>query len=243
VPTLLLQGGEDLRTPPETSAHVAALIPGAERVVVPGVGHGASLSDPSGCATMALLRFLQGRPAGGDCPRVATGVPAVAPAPRRLAGMPPLPGLQGASGRVARTAAAVGATLDDLRVELAVFGWLADSGGGLRGGTWRAGLRGIVLTGYEAVGGVRVSGGRHGARLVLRVAGRAAARGTLTVAPSGRFRGRLGGRHVAGRLPHRPPTGNPILGIARASRAGPRRAGIARASRAGVSRAPFARVP
>src|SRR5918998_4633488 len=32
VPTLLLQGEEDLRTPPETSAHIATLIPGARRV-------------------------------------------------------------------------------------------------------------------------------------------------------------------------------------------------------------------
>src|SRR5215218_9783174 len=39
VPTLMLQGQEDLRTPPEVSAHVAALIPGTQRVVVPGVGH------------------------------------------------------------------------------------------------------------------------------------------------------------------------------------------------------------
>ena len=39
VPSLILQGGEDLRTPPAGSERVAALLPGVQRVVVPGVGH------------------------------------------------------------------------------------------------------------------------------------------------------------------------------------------------------------
>ena len=59
VPTLILQGGEDLRTPPEWSARVAARIPGAKRLVVPGVGH-STVSDPRGCAADAILRFVRG---------------------------------------------------------------------------------------------------------------------------------------------------------------------------------------
>ena len=38
VPALILQGGDDLRTPPESSARVAAALPGAQRVVLAGVG-------------------------------------------------------------------------------------------------------------------------------------------------------------------------------------------------------------
>ena len=51
VPTLLLQGGEDLRTPPEHSLHVAQAIPGAQRVVVPGVGHAVVGGDPAAAAS------------------------------------------------------------------------------------------------------------------------------------------------------------------------------------------------
>ena len=60
VPTLILQGGEDLRTPPEWSAAVAARIPGAKRLVVPGVGH-STVSDPRGCAADAIVRFVARR--------------------------------------------------------------------------------------------------------------------------------------------------------------------------------------
>ena len=53
VPTLILQGGEDLRTPPEGSARVAAHAPGAQRVVVPGVGHAVTGRRPDGCGVRA----------------------------------------------------------------------------------------------------------------------------------------------------------------------------------------------
>ena len=62
VPTLILQGQEDLRTPPEVSAHVATLIAGTQRVVVPGVGHAIIGADPSGCGRRQLLRFVAGEP-------------------------------------------------------------------------------------------------------------------------------------------------------------------------------------
>ena len=71
VPTLLLQGEEDLRTPPEVSAHVATLIPGAQRVTVPGVGHAIVGGDTSGCGQRQLLRFVAGKPVRTRCPRVS----------------------------------------------------------------------------------------------------------------------------------------------------------------------------
>ena len=60
VPTLILQGGEDLRTPPEVSARVAARIPGAVRIVVPGTGH-STVSDPRTCSRRRSTRFIAGK--------------------------------------------------------------------------------------------------------------------------------------------------------------------------------------
>jgi pimeloyl-ACP methyl ester carboxylesterase len=230
VPVLLLQGGEDLRTPPEVSAAVAARFPRAERVVVPGVGHATVPSDPSECAARALARFLVARPAGGDCERIPTGVPAVTPPPRRLAGVAPLASLSGPL-RVRRTAAAIGLTLDDVRFVLSPA-FLVQAGRGLRGGTYRAEASGVVLRAYEAVGGVRLTGRVHDRRLVLRVHGPAAAPGTVSVTPDGRLEGTLAGRRVTGRLPHRPPQPGSAGGVARAA------SDVSRAVRA-----TFARIP
>jgi pimeloyl-ACP methyl ester carboxylesterase len=191
VPTLLLQGGEDIRTPPEASARVASAIPGAQRVVVPGVGHSVFSLDPSSCALRKLVRFAAGRAAGGDCRRVPTNVPAVALPPKTLADVAPIRGVRGRRGR---TVAAIAFALDDLAFMLSP-GFQAAEGGGLRGGSWRVGLR-IVLRRFEAVEGVRLDGGGSEV-LRLRVSGRAAAGGRVTI--RGRrllLTGRLGGRRV-----------------------------------------------
>jgi hypothetical protein len=193
---------------------VAALLPDVTRVLVPGVGHATVSADPTGCAAGVLLRFLAGGPVGGDCPRVPTGVPAVAVPPRTLAGVP-------GSSRRARTVAAVGLTLDDVRFALSPA-FLTRAGGGLRGGrSIDSGGRGLVLSQYEAVGGVRVSGRWHAKRLRLQITGATAVHGRLTVTPSGRYRGTLAGHAVTGRFPHPPPHPSSRGGIARA--AAPRR--------------------
>jgi pimeloyl-ACP methyl ester carboxylesterase len=197
VPTLILQGGEDLRTPPEGSARVAAAIPGAERVVVPGVGHAVVGGDPSGCGVDALRRFLAGKPVGGSCRRVATGVPPAAVPPRRLGAVHPAPGLAGLRGR---TAAAIGLTVDDLAFAVSPA-FLAYSGGGLRGGHFAVAKGKITITRYSAIRGVRISGRARKGRLVLRIGGSAAAHGRVTFSAGGRLRGRLGGRRVSVRLP------------------------------------------
>ena len=197
VPALILQGGEDLRTPPEGSARVAAGIPGAERVVVPGVGHAVVGADPSGCGQRALRRFLAGRPAGGDCARVGTGVPGAALPPVSLRRVAPLRGLR---GRVGRTAAAVGLTIHDLAFSLSPA-FLAYSGGGLRGGSFAVRRGRVLVKRFAAIRGVWVTGVARRGRLRLRVGGRAAARGRVTLRSGGRLRGRLGGRRVSVRLP------------------------------------------
>lgn len=202
VPTLILQGGEDLRTPPEGSARVAAALPNVQRVVVPGVGHAVIGGDPTGCGTRRLYSFLRGQRASAPCPRVATHVPAVGVPPSDLAQLAPA---RGVPGRAGRTVAALDVALDDLTFALSPALGSPVAGSGLRGGSFD--LRGetITLRGFEYVPGVRLSGtvGRGGAR--LRVSGRAAADGTLRVSPRGSVRGRLGGKAVSTRLSAGPP--------------------------------------
>jgi pimeloyl-ACP methyl ester carboxylesterase len=220
-PTLLLQGGEDLRTPPEVSARLAAELPRATRVIVPGVGHGVVTADPSGCAATALLRFLAGHPVGGTCRPVPTHVPGTAIPPRHLAAVPARAGRGRGPLLVRRTVAAIGLTLDDVRFALSPA-FSTRAGGGLRGGAYRDTSDGLSLRGYEAVGGVRLTGRWHGRRLVLRIGGREAARGRVVIRPDGRLRGVLAGHAVAARLEHRPP--RPV------SRGEVARAGLGRAS-------------
>jgi len=123
--------------------------------------------------------------------------------------------------RLRRTATAVALTLDDVRFALSPA-LIARAGGGLRGGTYRDGQHGLVLDRYEAVGGVRLTGRWHGRRLRLLVTGPAAAPGTLSIDPSGRFRGVLGGRPITGRLAHRPPRPVSAGRVATAARLSPR---------------------
>jgi pimeloyl-ACP methyl ester carboxylesterase len=194
VPTLILQGGEDLRTPPEWSAAVAARIPGAKRLVVPGVGH-STVSDPRGCGARAIVRFVRGRSLPSRCPRVRTGVPAVAAPP---ADFDSLPGYRGLPRKVGRTVRALAATIDDLRLVLSPA-LLSAAGGGLRGGSWDLSGGRLVLSDYQAVSGVTLTGG--GSRtLRLRVSGTKAARGTVTLRTRGRLTGTLDGRRISVRL-------------------------------------------
>src|SRR3954468_11850270 len=208
VPTLILQGGEDLRTPPEVSARVAARIPGSVRLVVPGTGH-STVSDPRTCSQKAIDRFISGKPLPkSPCRRIPTGIPDVLGAPKAFSSLRISGGLP---ARIGRTVSALGATLDDLRLVVSPAA-LATSGGGLRGGSWA--IRGdrLVLKRYEAVSGVTVTGSGN-AKITLRVAGTEAARGTVTLRSGGRLSGALGGRRISLRL------GAPDVAAAKASRA------------------------
>jgi pimeloyl-ACP methyl ester carboxylesterase len=203
VPTLLLQGEEDLRTPPETSAHIATLVPGAQRVTVPGVGHAIIGGDPTGCGRRQLLRFLAGKGVRARCPRVQTGVPVTGVPPTSFGALAPAAGV---TGRAGRTVSAIDATLDFLDFALSPAIDFRGRGGGLRGGTYRQ-LRRLWLDDVVVVPGVRVSGReQRGGALRLRVRGSAAARGTVMVSRRGTLTGRLGGRRVRARLANRPPS-------------------------------------
>ncbi len=60
VPTLILSGEQDLRTPTSNALAVAALIPDAQVLVVPYTGHSVVGSDLSGCTAKALDAFFAG---------------------------------------------------------------------------------------------------------------------------------------------------------------------------------------
>ena len=203
MPTLVLQGGEDLRTPPEGSARVAAALPGAQRVVLAGVGHAVTGGDPTRCGVRRLFAFLRGRPASAPCKRVATQVPATGVPPASLAAVAPARGVPGVRGRAV---AALDLTLDDLTFALSPALGSPLAGPGLRGGTFRLRRGGIELRRLRAVHGVRVSGvlPRRGSA-VLRLSGARAASGRVRISPRGVVRGRLGGRRVRGRLRAGPP--------------------------------------
>ena len=62
VPTLILSGAEDLRTPTANAREVAAQIPGSHLLVVPEVGHSVLGSDFSGCANKALQALFKPAP-------------------------------------------------------------------------------------------------------------------------------------------------------------------------------------
>jgi 3-oxoadipate enol-lactonase len=61
VPTLVLVGAEDVLTPPDESATMAAAIPRARLDVVPGAGHLANLENPA-AVNAALRAFLSSIP-------------------------------------------------------------------------------------------------------------------------------------------------------------------------------------
>jgi pimeloyl-ACP methyl ester carboxylesterase len=60
VPTLILSGAQDLRTPTSGAEAVAARIPGSQLLVVPYTGHSVLGTEFSGCAQSAVKAFFSG---------------------------------------------------------------------------------------------------------------------------------------------------------------------------------------
>jgi pimeloyl-ACP methyl ester carboxylesterase len=198
VPTLILSGGFDLRTPREDAAGVAARIPGAQLVAVPFTGHSVVTSDLNDCAKNALAGFFAGQPAP-QCPTAQQKIPPSPIAPTRLSR------LRGRTTAL-KTVAAVTATVRDVKLQFIgdeiAAGRATPPGAkvaGLRSGHATATSRAYNLRRVEFVPGVVVSGAVpiEAGSSTLTISGRAAPHGTLTLHPNGTVTGRLGGRKVS----------------------------------------------
>jgi pimeloyl-ACP methyl ester carboxylesterase len=201
VPSLLLNGVDDLRTPLEGAQEVAAALPRAQLVSVADTGHSTMTTDLTGCAGRAMVRFFLGRPTG-RCARGRRLLGATPLPPASLAAVRPAPGV---AGRAGRTLCAVASTMADARVHAIDPFYegrfpakrLAREPG-LRSGAMTLRLRGrriaVALRRFSYVPGVSITGSLRGGELLVQ--GLAAARGTLRVSATGAVSGRLGGRVV-----------------------------------------------
>jgi pimeloyl-ACP methyl ester carboxylesterase len=197
VPTLVVEGRADLRTPLTDAEQLKGRIPAAQVLPVPFVGHSVLGSDPSRCGEAAVTAFFSGAPVA---PCTATDNP-FSPTPKpplRLGNVRPL----GLSGTRGRTLAAVVQTITDARRQAIgaqiALGRPPTAVGGLRSGRATIATNGITLRSYEYVPGVRVSGTLGpdgGGTFAVRGSG---ARGTVRQAPSGALSGTLGGRSFGG---------------------------------------------
>jgi len=189
VPTLILSGTQDLRTPTSGAAAVAARIPGSQLLVVPFTGHSVLSSDFSGCAREAVKAFFAGAAMqachGGPDPFAPTPI-----TPTRLAYVKPVGGVHGRPGS---TLAVVLETIVDLERQLIGATLQAEqqlpsgsSFGGLHGGYARITSSSLRLHRFSFVPGVQltatfpISKGRLRASAV-RIEGALAARGSVHI--------------------------------------------------------------
>ncbi len=205
VPTLILSGAEDLRTPTSEARAVAAEIAGSHLLVVPDTGHSVLGEEPTACGKDALQALFAGgtvRPCAAEPTPAALRPPPLPPA--RLALVPPR---RGYSGRSGRTLEAIALSLADLGRQLALQLGLSSSEslagllaslrtGGLRAGWAQYAGSSLTLHGYSYVPGVSISGSIAAGRASLTVAGSAAAHGSLGLGAHGALVGVLEGRRV-----------------------------------------------
>jgi pimeloyl-ACP methyl ester carboxylesterase len=193
VPTLVLDGQMDLRTPLEDAAQLTSRIPGAAVVEVPYTGHSVLGTDASTCAKDALAAFADGRTPGA-CPATTNPFSPTPRPPTTLAAIK-------AKGRVRKTIVAAAATVTDARRQIIgdalAIGSSPSRVAGLRGGYATVAGGGFRLKDYQYVPGVVVSGtsGSSGASKVS-IHGAGTAPGTLTITAGGAVRGNLGGQKV-----------------------------------------------
>ena len=198
VPTLILSGDDDLRTPREGANRVAAQIPRATVVSLPGTGHSALLNDLSLCGDEAVSLFFEDRPIGTSCPRFGQELRKLLsvsflPIPLAPTSLRQVPRAFRVRGRAGRTLGAFEETVADAFLQQLYASFSSDVPrqapiGGLRAGRIR---RDGTLDRYSYVPGVSVTTlGRRGKR---------SRRGLLRVPRFEHFR--IGGAHGShGRL-------------------------------------------
>jgi len=204
VPTLILSGAEDLRTPTSGAREVAAMIPDAQLLVVPHTGHSVLGTEPTACANHALQALFAAK-AIRQCAKTPTTAGLRPPplAPTRLGAVSTAAGYSGLAGR---TLQAVALTLADAGRAFALALSLGDGGegeplpalrvGGLRSGWASLGDEGVALRDYSYVPGVTLSGAWGLAGAHLRVGGAGSAHGTLRSGPGDSLVGELGSTAV-----------------------------------------------
>ncbi len=209
VPTLILSGAQDLRTPTADAQHVAAEIPGSQLLVVPYTGHSVLGSDFSGCAERAVGAFFAGGVGGQPIQPCTSTKNIFSPTPitpTKLAYIhPPLV----LGGKTGQTLTAVLDTILDLNRQvigatLQVNAELpaGSSFGGLRGGYAQLNASAVVLKSFSFVPGVQLSGTfpvKDGQlqTATIRVSGPAAAPGAVRLGSGEKASGTLGGRRFA----------------------------------------------
>jgi pimeloyl-ACP methyl ester carboxylesterase len=203
VPTLLLSGNDDLRTPQEDATQLASQLPKATLVHVPDTGHSVLGSDIFGCATRALRSFFRGL-TPPTCRERGELLPPSPVPPTKLAQLPRLRGLSAQTGRTLLAARLTLADVFEHAVDSLLFssdGFNIPPIGGLRAGYFKVTSSALLMHGYSWVPGVTISGRLplRGAA-TIRVGGSAAAHGVLHISARGDVRGRLGGHKIAGRF-------------------------------------------
>jgi pimeloyl-ACP methyl ester carboxylesterase len=202
VPTLILSGEQDLRTPTSGAKAVAAMIPDAQVLTVPYTGHSVLGSDFSGCAQTAVGAFFTGTPVQ-PCTTTSNIFAPTPVAPRKLAYLRSPPGLAGKPGR---TLTAVLDAIVDLDRQVVAATLQAEqelpsgsSFGGLRGGYAKLTSSQATLRDFSFVKGVKLSGTfpvkNHELQpATIRISGASAAPGSVRLSSDKRVTGVLGGR-------------------------------------------------
>jgi pimeloyl-ACP methyl ester carboxylesterase len=208
VPTLIISGADDLRTPTANAQQVAAMIPDATIVVVPQTGHSVLTTEFGSCARNAVNAFFAGTAIATTC--TSRSVPSYlkpAPAaPNSLGSLRPLSGTHGVPGRTAR---AVELTLGWSARELSesLFETLIGSFnpsytkglGGLHGGYAKLTTSKTTLKStfsfhhFSYVAGMTISGSISSGVGTLTIGGGRAADGRIVATTFNRFVGKLGG--------------------------------------------------
>jgi pimeloyl-ACP methyl ester carboxylesterase len=203
VPTLILSGEQDLRTPTSNARSVRAVIPDSQLLVVPFTGHSVIGYDLSHCAANAVSAFFAGNPVQ-PCGATSNKFAPTPVTPTKLAYVRPPAEL---GGRIGQTLVAVLDTLVDLNRQVVgatlQINQELPSGarfGGLRGGYARITAHSATLHDFSFVPGVELSGilPIHDGALktsTIRISGAEATAGTVrTGASASRVTGTLGGK-------------------------------------------------
>jgi pimeloyl-ACP methyl ester carboxylesterase len=205
VPTLLLSGEQDLRTPTANAREVAERIPGAQLLVVPFTGHSVLGSDFSGCAEHAVQEFFSSSPVT-PCTNVVNRFAPTPLTPTKLQYIRAPAVLGGRAGKTLTAALDAILDLDRLVISATLEGEaelpVGSSFGGLRGGYARLQGSSVALKDFSFVPGVSLSGvfpvqdGRL-QTATIRVSGSQAATGDIRLGSGKTVSGELGGHRFA----------------------------------------------